>query len=146
MERYIFKILSGYIYQKIVPWSSRIHCLQVYRGMLSDGQVVAIKRAQKGSMQGGHEFKTEIELLSRVHHKNLVGLVGFCFEQGEQMLVYEYMPNGTLRESLSGMLTSTTIVMQVSIENNIAGTLSKFLFKFFRPPAGISTPPQEIFV
>lgn len=75
---------------------------KVYRGMLSDGQVVAIKRAQQGSMQGGLEFKTEIELLSRVHHKNLVGLVGFCFEQGEQMLVYEYMPNGTLRECLSG--------------------------------------------
>ncbi|KAK9289873.1 hypothetical protein L1049_008034 [Liquidambar formosana] len=75
---------------------------KVYRGMLSDGQVVAIKRAQQGSMQGGLEFKTEIELLSRVHHKNLVGLVGFCFEQGEQMLVYEFMPNGTLRESLSG--------------------------------------------
>ena len=79
--------------------------LQVYRGMLSDGQVVAIKRAQQGSMQGGLEFKTEIELLSRVHHKNLVGLVGFCFEQGEQMLVYEFMPNGTLRESLSGNFT-----------------------------------------
>ncbi|KAL5550573.1 hypothetical protein UlMin_000749 [Ulmus minor] len=75
---------------------------KVYRGMLSDGLVVAIKRAQQGSMQGGLEFKTEIELLSRVHHKNLVGLVGFCFEQGEQMLVYEFMPNGTLRESLSG--------------------------------------------
>ncbi|KAL5739803.1 hypothetical protein ACOSQ2_028983 [Xanthoceras sorbifolium] len=75
---------------------------KVYRGMLSDGQVVAIKRAQQGSMQGGLEFKTEIELLSRVHHKNLVGLVGFCFEQREQMLVYEYMSNGTLRESLSG--------------------------------------------
>lgn len=75
---------------------------KVYRGLLSDGQVLAIKRAQQGSMQGGLEFKTEIELLSRVHHKNLVGLVGFCFEQGEQMLVYEFMPNGTLRESLSG--------------------------------------------
>ncbi|KAL8099389.1 leucine-rich repeat receptor protein kinase HPCA1 [Apium graveolens] len=75
---------------------------KVYRGMLSNGQITAIKRAQQGSMQGGLEFKTEIELLSRVHHKNLVGLVGFCFEQGEQMLVYEYMPNGTLRESLSG--------------------------------------------
>ncbi|KAG7941941.1 hypothetical protein I3843_16G074100 [Carya illinoinensis] len=75
---------------------------KVYRGMLSDGQVVAIKRAQQGSMQGGHEFKTEIELLSRVHHKNLVGLMGFCFEQGEQMLVYEFLPNGSLRESLSG--------------------------------------------
>jgi serine/threonine protein kinase/Leucine-rich repeat (LRR) protein len=75
---------------------------KVYRGQLPDGQVVAVKRAQQGSMQGGLEFKTEIELLSRVHHKNLVGLLGFCFEQGEQMLVYEYMPNGTLRESLSG--------------------------------------------
>ncbi|XP_008782739.2 probable leucine-rich repeat receptor-like protein kinase At5g49770 [Phoenix dactylifera] len=75
---------------------------KVYRGMLSSGQLVAIKRAQQGSKQGGLEFKTEIELLSRVHHKNLLGLVGFCFEEGEQMLVYEFMPNGTLRESLSG--------------------------------------------
>lgn len=72
--------------------------------MLTDGQQVAIKRAQHGSKQGGVEFKTEIELLSRVHHKNLVGLLGFCFEQGEQMLVYEYMPNGSLRDSLSGKL------------------------------------------
>lgn len=77
--------------------------------MLPNGQITAIKRAQQGSMQGGHEFKTEIELLSRVHHKNLVGLVGFCFEQGEQMLVYEYMPNGTLRESLSGSLILLTL-------------------------------------
>ena len=74
----------------------------MYKGVLSDGKTVAIKRAQQGSMQGGLEFKTEIELLSRVHHKNLVALVGFCFEQGEQMLVYEFISNGTLRESLSG--------------------------------------------
>jgi len=71
--------------------------------MLPDGQVVAIKRSQIGSNQGGLEFKTEIELLSRVHHKNLVGLVGFCFQRGEQMLVYEYISNGTLRDCLSGM-------------------------------------------
>ena len=53
-------------------------------------------------MQGGLEFKTEIELLSRVHHKNLVSLLGFCLEQGEQMLIYEYVPNGTLKDTLSG--------------------------------------------
>lgn len=53
-------------------------------------------------MQGRLEFKTEIELLSRVHHKNVVGLVGFCFDQGEQMLVYEFIANGTLKDSLSG--------------------------------------------
>ncbi|KAM4126248.1 hypothetical protein ACB094_01G373500 [Castanea mollissima] len=75
---------------------------KVYWGTLPTGQPIAIKRAQKESLQGGHEFKTEIELLSRVHHKNLVSLVGFCFDQGEQMLVYEYVPNGTLKDSLSG--------------------------------------------
>ncbi|KAF7127133.1 hypothetical protein RHSIM_Rhsim11G0113800 [Rhododendron simsii] len=74
---------------------------RVYRGTLPNGQLVAIKRAQRGSLQGGLEFKTEIELLSRVHHKNVVGLMGFCFDEAEQMLVYEYIANGTLNESLS---------------------------------------------
>uniref|UniRef100_A0A2N9H8V4 non-specific serine/threonine protein kinase n=1 Tax=Fagus sylvatica TaxID=28930 RepID=A0A2N9H8V4_FAGSY len=75
---------------------------KVYKSTLPTGELIAIKRAQRDSLQGGLEFKTEIELLSRVHHKNLVSLVGFCFEQGEQMLVYEYIPNGTLMDSLSG--------------------------------------------
>ncbi|KAG8364015.1 hypothetical protein BUALT_Bualt19G0082300 [Buddleja alternifolia] len=76
---------------------------KVYRGTLPDGQLVAIKRAQQGSPQGILEFKTEIELLSRVHHKNVVSLVGFCFDQHEQMLVYEYITNGTLKDSLMGI-------------------------------------------
>ncbi|KAL5230217.1 hypothetical protein ABZP36_028993 [Zizania latifolia] len=75
----------------------------VYRGKLPDGQLIAIKRSKQGSMQGGLEFKTEIELLSRVHHKNLVSLVGFCFEKGERMLVYEFISNGTLSEALYGI-------------------------------------------
>ncbi|CAN4110813.1 unnamed protein product [Withania somnifera] len=75
---------------------------KVYRGTLPDGQLVAIKRAEQASKQGALEFKTEIEILSRFHHKNVVSLVGFCFRQGEQMLVYEYIPNGSLKESLSG--------------------------------------------
>ncbi|XP_039160980.1 probable leucine-rich repeat receptor-like protein kinase At5g49770 [Eucalyptus grandis] len=79
-------------------WPARV----VYRGTLPSGTPVAIKRAQQGSMQGGVEFKNEIELLSRVHHKNLVSLVGFCSEHGEQLLVYEFLPNGTIKESLSG--------------------------------------------
>lgn len=53
-------------------------------------------------MQGSLEFKTEIELLSRVHHRNVVSLIGFCFEHGEQMLVFEYIVNGTLKDGLSG--------------------------------------------
>ncbi|XP_061354222.1 leucine-rich repeat receptor protein kinase HPCA1-like [Gastrolobium bilobum] len=75
---------------------------KVYRGTLPCGQLIAIKRAQKGSKQGVLEFKAEIELLSRVHHKNVVSLVGFCFEREEQMLVYEFVPNGTLKDFISG--------------------------------------------
>ncbi|KAH6766090.1 Leucine-rich repeat protein kinase family protein [Perilla frutescens var. hirtella] len=75
---------------------------KVYRGILADGKVVAIKRAQEGSLQGEKEFLTEIELLSRLHHRNLVSLTGYCDDEGEQMLAYEFVSNGTLRENLSG--------------------------------------------
>ncbi|XP_042017601.1 probable LRR receptor-like serine/threonine-protein kinase At1g06840 [Salvia splendens] len=74
---------------------------KVHRGVLANGTIVAIKRAQEGSLQGEKEFLTEIELLSRLHHRNLVSLIGYCDEEGEQMLVYEFMPNGTLRDHLS---------------------------------------------
>ncbi|KAF8010502.1 hypothetical protein BT93_J1205 [Corymbia citriodora subsp. variegata] len=75
---------------------------KVYRGVLADGTVVAIKRAQEGSLQGEKEFLTEIELLSRLHHRNLVALIGYCDEEGEQMLIYEFMSNGTIRDHISG--------------------------------------------
>ncbi|XP_022682574.1 probable LRR receptor-like serine/threonine-protein kinase At1g06840 isoform X2 [Setaria italica] len=74
---------------------------KVYKGTLVDGTAVAIKRAHEDSLQGSKEFCTEIELLSRLHHRNLVSLVGYCDEEDEQMLVYEFMPNGTLRDHLS---------------------------------------------
>ncbi|KAH6814183.1 Leucine-rich repeat protein kinase family protein [Perilla frutescens var. frutescens] len=57
---------------------------KVYRGILADGTIVAIKRAQEGSRQGEKEFCTEIELLSRLHHRNLVSLIGYCDDEGEQ--------------------------------------------------------------
>lgn len=60
---------------------------RVYRGILADGTVVAIKRAQEGSLQGEREFLTEIQLLSRLHHRNLVSLLGYCDEEGEQVLL-----------------------------------------------------------
>jgi len=58
---------------------------RVFKGLLPDGTVVAIKRAQEGSLQGEKEFLTEIELLSRLHHRNLVSLIGYCDEEGEQV-------------------------------------------------------------
>ncbi|KAL6988223.1 hypothetical protein U1Q18_013971 [Sarracenia purpurea var. burkii] len=80
---------------------------KVYRGFLSDNTVVAIKRAKEGSLQGKKEFLTEIEMLSRLHHRNLVSLVGYCDEKDEQMLVYEFMPNGTLQDWLSAKSKET---------------------------------------
>lgn len=58
---------------------------KVYKGILSDTSVVAIKRAEEGSLQGQREFLTEIKLLSRLHHRNLVSLIGYCDEDGEQV-------------------------------------------------------------
>ncbi|KAH8514448.1 hypothetical protein H0E87_007325 [Populus deltoides] len=75
---------------------------KVYRGVLPTGELITIKRALREWMQPGLEFKTEIELLSRVHHRNVVSLVGFCLERGEQMLIYKFVSNGSLMESLSG--------------------------------------------
>ena len=102
-------ILTSYMSEPINIHSRWCSLLQVYRGTLPTGQLVAVKRSQEGSLQGNLEFRTEIELLSRVHHKNVVSLVGFCLDQGEQMLVYEYIPNGTLKESLTGKSSSRSI-------------------------------------
>ncbi|KAI9154155.1 hypothetical protein LWI28_021691 [Acer negundo] len=77
---------------------------KVYKGILANGTVVAIQRAQQGSLQGQKEFLTEIELLSRLHHRNLVSLVGYCDEEGKQMLVYEFMLHGSLQDLLNARL------------------------------------------
>ncbi|CAM0870780.1 unnamed protein product [Alopecurus aequalis] len=67
----------------------------VYKGVLS-GEKVAVKRLSKGSTQGLEEVKNELVLAAKLHHKNLVRLVGFSLEAGERLLVYEYMPNNSL--------------------------------------------------
>lgn len=61
---------------------------KVYKGILADETVVAIKHAEEGSLQGEKEFLTEIELLSRLHHRNLVSLVGYSDEEGEQVFYW----------------------------------------------------------
>ncbi|CDY51448.1 BnaA05g36650D [Brassica napus] len=74
----------------------------VYHGTVNGTEQVAVKVLSHSSSQGYKEFKAEVELLLRVHHKNLVRLVGYCDEGENLALIYEYMANGDLREHMSG--------------------------------------------
>ncbi|KAL3831115.1 hypothetical protein ACJIZ3_019917 [Penstemon smallii] len=74
----------------------------VYKGSLSDGRVVAVKNLKIGGGQGEREFKAEVEIISRIHHRHLVSLVGYCMSDEKRLLVYDYVPNNTLYFHLHG--------------------------------------------
>lgn len=74
----------------------------VYKGELHDGTKIAVKRMESGAMgtKGMNEFQAEIAVLTKVRHRHLVALLGFCINGNERLLVYEYMPQGTLSQHL----------------------------------------------
>ncbi|KAH0708779.1 hypothetical protein KY284_010206 [Solanum tuberosum] len=74
----------------------------VHRGVLPDGQVVAVKQHKLASSQGDQEFCSEVEVLSCAQHRNVVMLIGFCIEDRRRLLVYEYICNGSLDSHLYG--------------------------------------------
>ncbi|EFJ33368.1 hypothetical protein SELMODRAFT_27643, partial [Selaginella moellendorffii] len=71
----------------------------VYKGRLLNGTLVAVKELQM-AMQADKQFQTEVETLGKIHHINLVRLLGYCYEDNRKLLVYEYMPNGSLEKLL----------------------------------------------
>jgi hypothetical protein len=78
-------------------------------------QVVAIKQLNRDSNQGNKEFQAEVVILSLLHHENLVTLVGYCVDGDQRLLVYEYMPLGSLEDHLHGkaVLSFSVLVFRV---------------------------------
>ncbi|XP_059284227.1 receptor-like serine/threonine-protein kinase ALE2 isoform X4 [Lycium ferocissimum] len=75
----------------------------VYSGVLDDGMEVAVKVLKRDDQQGGREFLAEVEMLSRLHHRNLVKLIGICLEERSRCLLYELIPNGSVESHLHGI-------------------------------------------
>ncbi|WZY98893.1 hypothetical protein YC2023_071222 [Brassica napus] len=107
----------------------------VYHGDINGSQQVAVKLLSESSTQGYKEFKAEVELLLRVHHVNLVSLVGYCDERGHLALVYEYMSNGDLKHHLSGKHDSSVLKWSTRLQIAMDAALGlEYLHIGCRPP------------
>ncbi|XP_062188498.1 L-type lectin-domain containing receptor kinase IX.1-like [Phragmites australis] len=96
----------------------------VYQGFLKDQNLnIAIKRVAKGSTQGRKEYVSEVKIISRLRHRNLVQLVGWCHEHGEFLLVYEFMPNRSLDTHLYDNSNLLTWPLRFKITIGIASAL-----------------------
>ncbi|KAE8008294.1 hypothetical protein FH972_004816 [Carpinus fangiana] len=96
----------------------------VYRGFLRDSNsFVAVKRVSKGSKQGIKEYASEVKIISRLRHRNLVQLLGWCHERGELLLVYEFMPNGSLDSHLFTQGSLLVWAMRYKVAQGLASAL-----------------------
>ncbi|KAJ6725608.1 PROLINE-RICH RECEPTOR-LIKE PROTEIN KINASE PERK4 [Salix purpurea] len=93
----LVELTNGFARQNIIG-EGGFGC--VYKGCMADGKVVAVKQLKAGSGQGDREFKAEVEIISRVHHRHLVSLVGYCISDNQRLLIYEFVPNKTLQHHL----------------------------------------------
>lgn len=75
---------------------------RVYKALMPDGRVGALKLLKAGSGQGEREFRAEVDTISRVHHRHLVSLIGYCIAEQQRVLIYEFVPNGNLDQHLHG--------------------------------------------
>ncbi|KAJ6707334.1 MALECTIN/RECEPTOR-LIKE KINASE FAMILY PROTEIN [Salix viminalis] len=110
----------------------------VFKGVLGDNTKVAVKRGLPGSRQGLPEFQTEIKILSKIRHCHLVSLIGYCEEQSEMILVYEYMEKGPLKKHLDqvnlaewAMEWQKKGMLEKIVDARLAGQIKKRSLKKF---------------
>ncbi|KAH1082565.1 hypothetical protein J1N35_022326 [Gossypium stocksii] len=96
----------------------------VYRGYLIDLDIeIAVKRISRGSKQGKKEYATEVKVISQSRHRNLVQLIGWCHDKRELLLVYEFMPNGSLDSHLFGRRIPLTWPVRYRISLGLASAI-----------------------
>ncbi|KAJ4847856.1 NADPH-cytochrome p450 reductase [Turnera subulata] len=107
----------------------------VYKAVLADGRQVAVKRANAATIihSNSRDFEMELEILCNLRHCNIVNLLGYCSEMGERLLVYEYMPHGTLYDHLHGGLSPPNWSIRLKIAMQAAKGL-EYLHRDAEPP------------
>ncbi|KAK6140214.1 hypothetical protein DH2020_026012 [Rehmannia glutinosa] len=107
----------------------------VYKAVLADGRPVAVKRANAATIihTNSRDFEMELEILCNVRHANIVNLLGYCSEMGERLLVYEFMPHGSLHDHLHGGLSTLNWSLRLKIAMQAAKGL-EYLHKEVIPP------------
>ncbi|KAK8952791.1 Proline-rich receptor-like protein kinase PERK1 [Platanthera guangdongensis] len=97
----------------------------VHKGLLPNGKEIAVKSLKSGSGQGEREFDAEVDIISRVHHRHLLSIVGYCISGSQRILVYDFVPNKTLEYHLHGkglpvMSWSTRLKIAIGSAKGIA--------------------------
>lgn len=96
----------------------------VYRGFLKESDsYIAVKRVSKNSKQGAKEYASEVMIISRLRHRNLVQLIGWCHDKRELLLVYEFLPNGSLDSHLFNSKSSLSWETRYEIARGLASAL-----------------------
>ncbi|KAJ1690292.1 hypothetical protein LUZ63_014447 [Rhynchospora breviuscula] len=106
---------------------------EVYKGVLPDGTPIAVKCAKMGNAKSTDQVLNEVRILSQVNHRNLVRLLGCCVDLAQPLMVYEFIPNGTLADHLRGFRSPLSWQQRLSIAHQTAEGLAYLHFSAVPP-------------